>query len=104
MRYDKEPHFEQYLNQLVRLLQKMMKNLPGQDAKPGPVEPPKGKEPNLNVFLFNFMPMMQLTPEELEEIEEMMDGPLGAEEEVLELDGELNSADKDFLRRHGIRF
>ena len=104
MKPDKDS-FEKYLNQLVRLLQKMMKSMPGEDGFQGALKPdPKNSDQNLNIFLFNFLPMLPLAPEELEEMEEFLDAQLSSEGTSDELTSELNSADKDFLRKNGIRF
>ena len=104
MKNDKERNFEQYLGQLMRLLQKMIKNLPDQEGLPAPLKSDKGTDASLNVFLFNFLPMMPMSPEELEEMEEILDAQSGSEDRGEDLTCELNPADKDFLRKNGLRF
>jgi hypothetical protein len=104
VKHDKDRNFEQYLHQLVKLLQKMMKNFPGDEGFHNTLKPEKGTDPNMNVFLFNFLPMLPVAPEELEEIEEFLDAANGAEDGGEGLTCELSPADKDFLRQNGIRF
>ncbi len=106
MRPEKDRNFEQYLTQLVSLLKKMMKSFPLQGEGMGAFPKsgfPKEKESdaNVNFFLFNFLPML---PEDLEEMEELLENQLSAEDELEILSTELNRADVEFLRKHGIRF
>lgn len=104
MKHDKDGDFEQYLNQLVRLLQKMAKSFPEQENFATHLKADKKSDSNLNVFLFNFLPMLPMTPEELEEMENFFEGALEGELRREDMKYELNSADKEFLRRNGIRF
>jgi hypothetical protein len=104
MKNDKDRNFEQYLSQLMKLLQKMIKNLPDQEGFTSPLKSDKAADANFNVFLFNFLPMVPMSPEELEEMEEILDAQSAAEDRGEELTCDLNPADKDFLRKNGIRF
>ena len=106
MRSDKDRNFEQYLTQLVSLLKKMMKNFPLQGEGMGPLPKggfPKGSDsdPSMNFFVFNFLPVL---PEDLEEMEELLEAQLLADDEAEGFSTDLNGADQEFLRKHGIRF
>lgn len=98
--------FEQNMQQLMRLLKKIMSQYPMENGSPSELmnsfKNMKHKGPDVNIFFLNMSP---LSPEEFEEIEEMFEG--GAMKEPLksgELQCELNDEDQVFLKRHGIRF
>ncbi len=102
MNPEKDKEFDRNMSQLIRLLNKILKNLPSQ----GPYAslPFQGKEPhiNLNFCFFTFLP---LTPEALEEWEEIYDSygfQDGKSDGEISID--LSPADIDFLRKNGIRF
>lgn len=96
-----EREFENNMNQLVRLLQKLLKNLPGKlpfsklQGKPGETGM------NLNICFFNFLPM---SPEDLDAFEEAYEQAAFPEDRGEEFSRELSPSDMEFLRRNGIRF
>ena len=97
MNPEKNRDFENNMNQLLQLLKKLLKNLPGQP----PISKFSGKssEPvNLNVF-FNFLP---LTPEEFDAMEEAYEQAMYPEDD--EWPADLTAADIEFLRKNGLRF
>ena len=100
MSSDKDREFESNMNQLVHLLKKILKHLPGQSpfsqfkAKPG-------EGLNLNVCFFNFLP---LSPEEFEAFQDACEHEILHEDWNEEFTRELSVSDIEFLRRNGIRF
>jgi hypothetical protein len=101
-----ENEFEQNMKQLMRLLKKMMSQYPLDGKNPGEMmkflKDMKDKGPDVNIFFMNMAP---LSPEDFDEMEEMLEG--GAMGEYLrsgELKCELNDDDQVFLKQHGIRF
>lgn len=99
MNFDPGKEFDQHMTQLLQLLRKIIKQIPM-----GTLPPVSGKEMkdngvNVNFCFFNFLPM---TEEEMEQIDDMLD-QFGSEEER-DLSADLNAADRDFLKRNGIRF
>ena len=96
-----EREFENNMNQLVRLLQKLLKNLPGKPPFPQFQGKPGEAGMNLNVCFFNFLPV---SPEEFEALEEAYEQAVFPEDRNEELSRELSPSDMEFLRRHGIRF
>lgn len=106
MNSDSGKEFDRNMNQLVRLLKKIIKSLPGSGSMPSHLFPPKGKDKESNVQVnfcfFNFLPMSE---EDLEELDEIYDQFLEDEEDKnFDFSQGLNPADLDFLRRNGIRF
>ena len=104
MDFDKE--FEQNMKQLMQLLKKIMSQYPMDGKSPGEMmkflKGMKDKSPDVNIFFLNMSPLSQ---EELDEMEEMLEG--GAMGEYLrsgELKCELYDDDQVFLKQHGIRF
>lgn len=99
--------FDQNMNQLVRLLKKIIKGLPFHPSAQQPfgaknnTSSPKEPGVNINFCFFNFLP---ITDEEIEEMDAMYDQFLADEEKSAELSPELNPSDVEFLRRNGIRF
>ena len=100
MNPEKNREFENNMNQLMRVLKKLLKNLPGQP----PFPPFQGKSPeggvNLNLCFFTFLPM---SPEDYEAFEEAYEQSLH-EERADDFVPELTPSDVEFLRRNGIRF
>lgn len=101
-----EKEFEQNMKQLMRLLKKIMMQYPMQGKDPVEMmkflKDIKDKSSDVNIFFLNMSP---LSPEEFEELEEMLEGDfVGEHLKSGELKCELNSADQEFLRKHGIRF
>src|SRR6185436_13241319 len=105
MSFDEYKDFDQNMNHLIRLLKKMIKNLPHLSQGPGPMpkfSKSKDGDIHVNFCFFNFMPM---SAEDLEEIDEIYEQYLAEEEkaERSDLSPELNASDLEFLRRLGIR-
>lgn len=102
MNPEKDREFDRHMIQLVRLLKKILKNIPSQGPYSSLPFQSKESNINLNVCFFTFLP---LTPEEWEEWEEIYDTYASQEEKLdEELSTDLSTADKDFLRKNGIRF
>lgn len=104
MNHEKE--FEQSMKQLMRLLKKIMHQYPMQDKSPGEMmkilKDMKEKSLDVNIFFLNLSP---LSPEEFEELEEMVERDFAGEVfKSGEMKCELNFEDQQFLKRHGIRF
>ena len=102
MRPDHEREFDQNMNQLIHLLKKILKDVPlGGSPLPGSLKW-KDSGMNLNICFFTFLPM---TPETLDEWEELYDQYFPQEEkESSHWSTELSPADIEFLRRHGLEF
>ncbi len=101
MNPEKDREFESNMNQLVKLLKKLLKNLPGQP----PFTQFQGKSGEapmyLNFCFFNFLPF---GPEEFDALEDAYEQSLFPEERSEELNRGLTPSDIEFLRRNGIRF
>lgn len=102
MNPEQEKEFHHNMHQLVKLLKKIIKNLPSQGSLPSLGPGLKDSDINVNLF-FTFLPM---TAEELDELEEAYDHYLfhHPENAPEASSGGLSPADIEFLRRHGIRF
>ncbi len=101
---DSGKDFDRNMNQLVRLLKKIIKNLPfGQiPQQQYPFSKDKESGININFCFFNFLPM---TEEEMEEMDAIYDQFLTEEEEkATDFSPDLSPSDMDFLRRNGLRF
>ncbi len=96
-----EREFENNMNQLVRLLQKLLENLPGKPPFSQFQGKPAETGMNLNICFFNFMP---LSSEEFEAFEEAYEQAGFYEDRSEELSRKLSPSDMEFLRRNGIRF
>ena len=95
--------FDQNISQLIQLLKKILTN-PMAQGQQFPELQSFFKEQgiNLNLCFFTFLPM---TPQELDEFEEIYERYLFDEDRNPEgLNENLSLADLEFLRRHGIRF
>lgn len=104
MSFDKE--FEQNMKQLMHLLKKIMGQYQMEGKSPAEMmkffKDMKDKSPDVNIFFLNMSP---LSPEELDEIEGMLEeGVMGEYLRSGELKCELNDDDQVFLKQHGIRF
>ena len=97
----KDKEFENNMNQLVTLLKKLLKNLPGQPPLSHFQGKPGDGSVNLNVCFFNFLPM---SPEEFEAFEEAYEQAIFPEDRSEDLSRVLTPSDIEFLRRNGIRF
>ena len=99
---DPNKEFYQSVQHLVELLKKMIPHIPPPPYKESASWNSKDMNLNLNFCFFNFLPM---SPEEMDELEEIYEEFLLAQEERAGvLKGELTVSDLEFLRRHGIRF
>lgn len=93
-----EREFDQYMNELMALLQKIIANHPqiAKDLDSQSFKFPKGAS---NVFIFNFFPM---SDEAFDEFDEILDREEEGRPEDLKY--EINSEDHLFLKKYGIRF
>ena len=100
---DSNKDFHQSMHQLVELLKKVILHLPFASKESSSFSPSsKEQSVNVNFCFFNFLPM---TPEEMDEFEEMYEDFLtGQEDKVSELKSDLSQADLEFLKRNGLRF
>ena len=98
---DKDREFEQSMNQLVHLLKKILKNVPGQ-MNGIPQFPAFSKDGSVNVNLcfFTFLPM---SAEDFDEFVDMYDQSVSPEDRE-DISPDLTVSDLEFLKRHGIRF
>ena len=106
MSFEEHKEFEQNMNQLIRFLSKMIKNIPNFPQGGPPKFSGKDKDSGVNVN-FCFFTFLPVNPEDLEEMDEIYERFLAEEEKMqnnCELSGELSPSDLDFLRRNGIRF
>ena len=103
MNPDKNKEFENNMNQLIRILKKLLKNIPGQAPFSNFQNPSASGEGSvhLNLCFFSFFP---LSPEELDEFEEAWEQAYYQDDKGEELSAELTPSDVEFLRRHGMRF
>ena len=94
--------FNQDMKKFIQMLKKLLKNHPVQDKIRDPQESQSSSDINMNIFIF---PLIPLTPEEMDEAEEVYD-PYGLDEDksAEELSENLTESDLDFLRRYGMRF
>ena len=102
MRYERE--FENHMNQLLQLLKKIMVQYPHHGKIEDLAKHMKNAKssPEINIFFLNLVP---LTPEEFDELEEMFEETLSQDRwQHGELQYELNADDREFLKKHGIRF
>lgn len=95
--------FDQNMTQLIQLLKKILTNPIPQGQHFHELQSLfKDQGINLSLCFFTFLP---ITPQELDEFEEIYERYLFDEDKSPEdLNENLSSADLDFLRRHGIRF
>ena len=93
-----EREFDQYMNELMLLLQKIISQHPQMLKNPDShsIKFPKGSS---NVFIFNFFP---LSDEAFDEFDEIMDREDEGRPEDLKY--EINTDDQVFLKKYGIRF
>ena len=103
MNPERDREFDQNMNQLIWLLKKILKTIPThpQGDFPHFASPSKDGNIQLNLCFFTFLP---IGPEDMDELEEIYDQYFFQDEKGEDLSGELNAADRDFLRRNGIRF
>ncbi len=95
---DSEKEFDQYMNELMALLQKIIAHHP-QISKNPDEQTFKFQKGSSNVFIFNFFPV---SDDEFDEIDEILDREENARSEDLKY--EINSDDQQFLKKYGIRF
>ena len=104
MSFEKE--FEQNVKQLMQLLKKIMMQYPVQDKSPAEMmkflKDMKDKSSDVNIFFLNLSPF---SPEEFDELEEMIESNFASEScRSGEIKSELSFEDREFLKKHGIRF
>jgi len=93
-----EREFDQYMNELMALLQKIISQHPQISKNPDTqsFKFPKGEA---NVFIFNFFPV---SDEAFDEFDEILDREADGNPEDLKY--EINTEDQLFLKKYGIRF
>ncbi len=101
-----EGDFEQNMRQLMKLLKKIMTQYPVHGKSPEEMmkafQNTKEKGRDVNIFFLNLAP---LSPEEFEELEDIFEEGLMSEHSRSgEMRCELSTEDREFLKRHGIRF
>ncbi len=99
---NREGDFEQSMEQLIKLLKKIMKHHPDPNQISRLQSLFRDKGININLCFFNFFPV---TEEEMDEIEDLCD-PFFQDDlrKSEEMTTDLSADDLEFLRRHGIRF
>lgn len=110
MRYDdflQRDEFEKKMTQLLELLKSIMKHSPtAQSQFMNLFEGKPGDKMTVNFCFFNFIPV---TPEEMEEFEDLY-GDIADSHEANEEEGDFFSdfkwtkSDVEFLKRHGMSF
>ncbi len=93
-----EREFDQYMNELMALLQKIISQHP-QNSKNSDSQSFQFPKDGANVFIFNFFPV---TDEAFDEFDEIMDREQDGRAEDLKY--EISSEDQLFLKKYGIRF
>lgn len=93
-----EREFDQYMNELMVLLQKIISQHP-QILKNTDSQSFKFPKNDANVFIFNFFPV---TDETFDEFDEILDREQDGRPEDLKY--EINPEDQVFLKKYGIRF
>jgi len=105
MKPEENSEFEKNMAQLVHLLKKVIKHLPGsQGGMPGKQMNWKESGINMNICFFSFLPM---SSDDLDEWEELYDQYLlrdQSDEKTSDMSMELSPSDIDFLRTNGIEF
>lgn len=101
-----EKEFDENMRQLMRLLKKIMRQYPIQGKDPAEMmkflKDMTDKSSDVNIFFLNLAP---LSIGEFEDLEGILDGGfLNEQFSSGELKCELNADDRDFLKKHGIRF
>ena len=105
MRHRDNREFDSNINQLVKLLKKIIKNLPANGNQGfSPVSSSQWKDNAINLNLC-FITLLPMSAEELDELEELYDEYLSQEERKSgDWSTDLSSSDVDFLKRNGIKF
>ena len=105
---DPQEEFNRNMQKLMVLLGKILKSQKHQAGSDFNEIFNSKKQINLNLCIFNFLPM---TPEDLDELEEMFEdlyangeGSSVQQASEVELRFELDAKDVDFLKNNGIRF
>ena len=97
-----EADFNKDMKKFIQLIKKLLKNNPAQDKLKESQDKFSDGGVNINVFIF---PLIPLTPEEMDELEEIYDYFSPDDEKSGEdLSSDLTESDRDFLKNHGIRF
>lgn len=96
-----EADFNKDLNQFIQMLKKLLKNYQLYDKQNFQNGPRNNNEINVNLFIF---PLIPLTPDEMDELEDLYENCMFEDDRSEDISSDLTDSDKDFLRRHGIRF
>lgn len=98
-----EPNnFQDDMQKFIQMLKKLLKNHSGKD-KFSEEDLMSGKNGDINVNVF-FMPFLSLSPEDMDELEDIYDDCFDEEKSHETFDADLTKSDLDFLRKNGIRF
>ena len=103
----KRDEFEKKMTQLLELLKGIMKHYPNGESQFSSLFDQKpGDKMNINICVFNFIPV---TPEEMEELEDLYGDILESNEEGNKgndksLNFDLTKGDLEFLKHHGMSF
>lgn len=90
------------MQKFIQMLKKLLKNHPIKDKfneMDGNGE--KNSEINVNVF---FMPFLSLSPEDMDELEDIYDEYFDEDKVKDEMETDLTKSDMEFLKQNGIRF
>lgn len=98
-----ENEYHQDMKQLIQLLRKIIKNHTSKDPFKDAQQNPSRDAMQFNFFIF---PLMAMTPEDMDEFEEILEQyfPEEGQDGTGDLRYELEPGDMDFLRKHGIKF
>ncbi|MBU3759829.1 MAG: hypothetical protein FGM27_07885 [Candidatus Omnitrophica bacterium] len=97
-----EPDFNQDIKKFIQMLKRLLRSHPISDKLKESGEGSAPAEINMNVFIF---PLIPLTPEEMDELEDIYDAQSADEVRGSEeFSTDLTESDLDFLRKYGIRF
>lgn len=94
--------FHQDMQKLFKMLKDLLKNRSIKEKIKEQQEKNSQDAVNINIF---FLPLLSLSPDELDEFEDLYDEYMVDEEKSQEeMTTDLTKSDLDFLRTHGIRF
>lgn len=98
-----EPNnFQDDMQKFIQMLKKLLKNYSNKDKfSDNDILSEKNGDINVNVF---FMPFLSLSPEDMDELEDIYDECFDDDKSREDLDADLTKSDMDFLRKNGIRF
>ena len=97
-----ESDFNQDMKKFIQMLKKILNNSSFSEKSREMREGSDSTEFNVNFYIF---PLISMSPEEMDELEEIYENFLMEDDRGPEdLSSNLTKSDLDFLRRHGIRF